>query len=346
MEGWVDLRSDTVTRPTAEMRAAMAAAEVGDDVYGEDPTVRRLEEAAAARVGCEAALFVPSGTMGNQIAIHLHASPGSDVLLESGSHVHRSELGAMAAWTGATARALAGEDGLLSPQALEQAIAPPAYYTARARLLVLENTHNYAGGVVLPQDRKEALIGVARRHRLAVHLDGARLFNAATALGQPAATLAAGCDTVMFCLSKGLGAPVGSMLCGTGEAIGEARVVRKRLGGGMRQAGILAAAGLVALERHVERLAEDHGRARRLAEALAEIPGCALDPSRVTTNIVMASVHPPERLPGLLEALRQRGILAGAMGWGRLRLVTHLDVDDAGIARAVAALRTVAPARV
>ncbi|HEX5045442.1 MAG TPA: GntG family PLP-dependent aldolase [Candidatus Polarisedimenticolaceae bacterium] len=346
MNGAVDLRSDTVTRPTAEMRAAMAAAEVGDDVYGEDPTVRRLEEAAAERMGCEASLFVPSGTMGNQIAVHLHASPGSDVLLEAGSHVHRSELGAMAAWTGATARALPGEEGLLSPETLDQAIGPPAYYTARARLLVLENTHNYAGGVVLPQDRKDALLAVARRNGLAVHLDGARIFNAAAALGLPARELAAGCDTVMFCLSKGLGAPVGSMLCGRAQTIAEGRVVRKRLGGGMRQAGILAAAGLWAMDRHVERLPEDHRRARRLAEVLAELPGYRLDPARVTTNIVMAAVDPPERLPALLEALRARGVLAGAMGWGRLRLVTHLDVDDAGLARAVAALRTLAPARV
>jgi len=346
MEGWVDLRSDTVTRPTAEMRKAMAAAEVGDNVYGEDPTVRRLEETAAARVGCQAALFVPSGTMGNQIAIHLYASPGTDVLLEAGSHVHRSELGAMAAWTGATARALAGEDGLLSPGEVERAIAPPAYYVARATLLVLENTHNFAGGVVLPQERKEALVAVARRHGLAVHLDGARIFNAAAALGLPAAEVAAGCDTVMFCLSKGLGAPVGSLLCGSREAMEEARVVRKRLGGGMRQAGILAAAGLVALERHVDRLAEDHRRARRLAEAVAELPGCVLDPAGVRTNIVIAAVEPGERLPALLEALRGQGVLAGAMGPGRLRLVTHLDVDDAGIGRAVAALRTVAAARV
>jgi threonine aldolase len=252
----------------------------------------------------------------------------------------------MAAWTGATARALPGEDGLLSPEALEQAIGSPAYYTAKARLLVLENTHNYAGGIVLTQDRKEALLAVARRHGLAVHLDGARLFNAAAALGRSARELAAGCDTVMFCLSKGLGAPVGSMLCGSAETIAEGRVVRKRLGGGMRQAGILAAAGLVALDRHVQRLAEDHRRARRLAEVLAELPGFRLDPSRVTTNIVISAVHPPERLPAVLEALRERGILAGAMGWGRLRLVTHLDVDDEGLARAVDALRTVAAARV
>jgi threonine aldolase len=301
--------------------------------------VRRLEEVGAARVGCEAALFVPSGTMGNQIAIQLHASRGSDVLLEAGSHVHRSELGGMAAWSGATARALVTEDGLLTPEAVAQAVAPPLYHLAPTRLLVLENTHNFAGGVVLPQERKEALLSVARRHGLAVHLDGARLFNAAAALGLSPAEVGAGCDTVMFCLSKGLGAPVGSLLCGSASAIREARVIRKRMGGGMRQAGILAAAGLFALEHNVERLAEDHRRARRLADAVAAVPGFGLDPARVTTNIVIAAVQPAERLPEWLEILKRRGVLAGAMGWDRIRFVTHLEVDDAGIERAVAALR-------
>jgi threonine aldolase len=335
----VDLRSDTVTRPTRAMRAAMAEAEVGDDVYGEDPTVRALEEAMAARLGTEASLFVPSGTMGNQIAVHLHATPGSDVLVEAGSHVHRYELGAMAAWTGATARAIPSEDGLLAPEAVEAAIAPPVYYLAPARLLVLENTHNHAGGVVLPQERKRSLLEVARRHGLAVHLDGARVFNAAAALGLPAAELAAGFDTVMSCLSKGLGAPVGSVLCGRREAIAQARVVRKRLGGGMRQAGILAAAGLHALEHHVGRLAEDHARARRLAEALAELPGFRVDPARVATNIVIAAVEPAGRVGEVIDGLASRGVLAGAMGAGRIRFVTHLDVDDAGLERAIAALR-------
>ena len=324
----------------------MASAEVGDDVYGEDPTVRRLEEEAAARVGCEAALFVPSGTMGNQIAIHLQASPGSDVLLEAGSHVYRSELGAMAAWTGATARALAGEDGLLAPESVENAVAPSAYYLARTSLLVLENTHNFAGGVVLPQERKAALLAAARRHGLAVHLDGARVFNAAAALGCTAAEVAAGYDTVMFCLSKGLGAPVGSLLCGARAAIAEARVVRKRLGGGMRQAGILAAAGLVALDRHVARLPEDHRRARRLAEALAALPGFALDPARVVTNIVVAGVAPPRRSADVVAGLKAHGVLAGEWGPEQVRFVTHLDVDDVALDLAVAALRMLSAARV
>jgi threonine aldolase len=346
MEGWVDLRSDTVTRPTTRMRAAMASAEVGDDVYGEDPTVRRLEETAAARLGTESALFVPSGTMGNQIAIHLQAPRGSDVLVEASSHVHRSELGAMAAWTGATARALAGEDGLLAPEVVEAAVPPAVYYLSPARLLVLENTHLHGGGVPLPQDRKEALLAVARRHGLAVHLDGARLFNASIALGVPVAALAEGCDTVMFCLSKGLGAPVGSMLCGGRALLAEARAVRKRLGGGMRQVGILAAAGLVALEDHVERLHEDHARARALAVALAGLPGFDVAPERVRTNIVLAGVRPPLEVPVVLEALRTRGVLAGAWGPDRIRFVTHLDVGDEALGKAVDALRAVAAARV
>jgi threonine aldolase len=336
----VDLRSDTVTRPTAAMRRAMAEAEVGDDVYGEDPTVRALEETAAAMVGHERAMFVPTGTMGNQIAVHLHAPRGSDVLLEAGSHVYNYELGGMAAWSGALPRVLHGEEGLLDPGAVERAVSPATYYMARTRLLVLENTHNHAGGVVLPPDRQRALLATARGRDLAVHLDGARLFNAAAALGRAASELAAGFDSVMVCLSKGLGAPVGSVLCGSQGFVQEARVVRKRMGGGMRQAGILAAGGLHALRHHVDRLVDDHRRARRLAETLASLPGFRIDPHRVETNIVIAGVEPAERLPSVLEGLRARGVLAGGMGPGRIRFVTHLDVDDAGLDRAVEALRT------
>jgi threonine aldolase len=339
--GFVDLRSDTVTRPTPEMRRAMAEAEVGDDVYGEDPTVRRLEEEAASRLAREAAIFVPTGTMGNQIAIHLLSRPGTDVIVESGGHVYNYELGAMAAWSGAMPRVLPGAGGLLDPEAVEKVIFPGPYYMARATLLVLENTHNHAGGVVLPQDRKDALLGVARRHGVAAHLDGARVFNAAAALGVPAADLARGFDTVMFCLSKGLGAPVGSMLCGSRELITEARVIRKRMGGAMRQVGILAAAGLVALRRHVERLAEDHRRAAVLASVLAELPIFRIDAGTVQTNIVIAEVAPPATAEAVLASLKERGILAGGMGPGRVRFVTHLDVDDRGLDRAVAALREV-----
>jgi threonine aldolase len=337
----VDLRSDTVTRPTPEMRRAMAGAEVGDDVYGEDPTVRWLEEVAAERVGHEAALFVPTGTMGNQIAIHLLSRRGTDVIVEAGSHVYNYELGAMAAWSGAMPRVLQGTQGLLDPDAVATAAAPGPYYMARATLLVLENTHNHAGGVVLPTDRKDALLAAVRRHGLSAHLDGARIFNAAAALGTAAPELARGFDTVMFCLSKGLGAPVGSLLCGSRALVAEARVVRKRMGGAMRQVGVLAAAGLVALERHVERLADDHRRAARLASVLAELPAFRIDPTAVRTNIVIAEVVPPATAERVLAELLQRGVLAGGMGPGRVRFVTHLDVDDGALDRAIRSLREV-----
>jgi threonine aldolase len=335
----VDLRSDTVTRPTPAMREAMARAEVGDDVYGEDPTVRRLEERAAELTGHEAALFVPTGSMGNQIAINLQTRPGSDVLVEQGSHVYCYELGAMAAWSGALPRVLRGRRGLLEPEQVAAAIAPEIYYMAPSALLVLENSHNHAGGVVLPPALLESLVAAARKGGLRIHLDGARIFNAAAALGIDARRLAAGVDTVMFCLSKGLGAPVGSMLCGDAELMGEARVVRKRMGGGLRQAGVLAAAGLHALEQHVGRLPEDHARAARLARALAELPQFEIDPATVQTNIVIAALRRPGDTDRLIAALRAEGVLAGAMGPGRIRFVTHLDVDDAGLERALRVLR-------
>jgi len=338
----VDLRSDTVTRPVPAMREAMARDEVGDDVYGEDPTVNRLEHAAAERAGHEAALFVPSGTMGNQIAIHLLGRRGCDVLVEEGSHVYRYELGAMAAWSGALPRVIRGERGLISPRQVTEAIAPAVYYMAPATLLVLENTQNHAGGTVLDPAAHSALVARAREHGLGVHLDGARIFHAAIAAGVDVRRLTEGVDTVMFCLSKGLGAPVGSVLCGGADLVREARVVRKRMGGGMRQAGVLAAAGLWALEHHVDRLAEDHTRAARLARALAANPLFDVEPELVRTNIVVAGVREAERTDALLAALRDAGILAGTMGRGRIRFVTHLDVDDAGLGRAIAALDALA----
>ncbi|ANM28882.1 threonine aldolase [Acidobacteria bacterium Mor1] len=337
----VDLRSDTVTRPTAAMRRAMAEAEVGDDVYGEDPTVRRLEEQAAEWTGQPAALFVPTGTMGNQCAIHLQASPGADVLVERESHVYLYELGAMAALSGATPRALDGERGRLTPGAVSAAVSPDLYYMAPTRLLVLENTHNHAGGVVVGAEHQNALIDEARRHRLAVHLDGARVFHAAAASGRPLPDFTSRVDTVMFCLSKGLGAPLGSMLCGSVELMREARVIRKRFGGGMRQAGIVAAAGLYALEHHVERLADDHRRARKLAEAVAELDPFELDPAAVETNILIADVRPGYDAGALLASLRESGLVAGPMGPGRIRFVTHLEIDDEALERAIATLRRV-----
>ena len=340
--GYVDLRSDTVTRPTEAMRRAMAAAEVGDDVYGEDPTARRLEEHAAQAVGHEAALFVPTGTMGNQIAIHVLASSGTEVLVDEGSHVYNYELGAMAAWTGALPRVLHGERGIPTPEGIALALWPPEEYYTRASLLILENTHNHAGGVVLRPERQAALIASARRAGLGVHLDGARVWNAAVALGVPVPALASGFDSVMFCLSKGLGAPVGSMLCGSRDLMREARIVRKRLGGGMRQVGVLAAAGLVALENPGPRLEADHRRAKRLAAGMAGLPFLRCDPGAVETNIVIAEVVPPASDARILESLRRRDVLAGTLGPGRIRFVTHSDVDDRDIERALDALHAIA----
>ena len=341
MSGVVDLRSDTLTKPSPGMRDAMARAEVGDDVYGEDPTVRRLEEAAAERLGHEAAIFVPTGTMGNQVAINLHTTPGCDVLVEQGTHVYCYELGAMTAWSGVVPRVLIGEAGRLRPEQIEGAVAPEIYYMSPTALLVLENSHNNAGGTVLSADQQAALIDRARTHGLKVHLDGARIFNAAASLDLPVSRLSENCDTVMFCLSKGLGAPVGSMLCGDADSIRQARVVRKRMGGGLRQVGVLAAAGLYALEHNVSRLADDHARARRLAETLAEHPAFEIDPETVQTNILVATLEDPTRTDEVLERLSGDGLIAGAMGPGRIRFVTHLDVDDTDLDRAAEIIRKI-----
>jgi len=339
MSGFVDLRSDTVTRPSAAMRRAMAEAEVGDDVYGEDATVNALQEEAAALMGFPAALFVPSGTMANLIAVLLHAQRGTEVVVETNSHVYNYELASMAAYGGVLARVVAGRRGVPDPAEVELLCRAKAYYHAPVTLVVLENTHNHAGGAVLPMAAKESLIAAARAHRVPVHLDGARVLNAAIALGRPAADVVSGFDSASFCLSKGLGAPVGSLLCGTEEFVRAARIARKRLGGGMRQAGVLAAAGRIALRDNVSRLAEDHARARRLAEALVGIPGLRIDPADVETNTVIAEIDPKDALPAWIEHLREGGVLASTMGPGRLRFVTHLDVDDAGIDRAIAVLR-------
>ena len=339
MSALVDLRSDTVTRPSAAMRRAMAEATVGDDVYGDDPTVLALEEDAAALMGFEAALFVPSGTMGNLIAVQLHARRGTEAIVEASSHIYNYELGAMAAYGGVLPRVVAGVRGVPDPAEVDVLCRKKAYYHAPVTLLLLENTHNHAGGAVLPMDRKQALLATARAHGVPVHLDGARVLNAAIALSLRPAQVVSEFDSVLFCLSKGLGAPVGSLLCGTAAFIEEARVVRKRLGGGMRQVGVLAAAGRIALKDNVLRLALDHARARRLAEALAGIPGLRIDPALVETNIVIADVDPPDAVTSWLAHLRRGGVLAGTMGPGRMRLVTHLDVDDAGLDRAIALLR-------
>lgn len=334
----IDLRSDTVTRPTPAMRRAMADAEVGDDVFREDPTVRRLEEEAAALLGKETALFVPTGTMGNQIAVNVWTRPGQEVVLEERSHIFNYEMAAMAAWSGVVARPVPGIDGFPNPEAIRQAIRPPVYYLAQTGLIALENTHNMAGGTLLPAGRAEAVAAVGRDRRIPLHLDGARIFNAAAALDRPAAELAAPFDSVMFCLSKGLGAPVGSILAGPRDFIEAALRVRKRLGGGMRQAGVLAAAGLVAL-RGAGRLAEDHANARHLAERLAAIRGVTIDPARVQTNIVVFGVQDSEKSASEVSRLWQEaGVLALAIDEQRVRAVTHYDVDRTMIDRAGEAL--------
>jgi threonine aldolase len=319
------------------MREAMAAAEVGDDVYGEDPTVNRLEERSAELMGREAAVFVPTGTMGNQIAIHLHTQPGSEVVAEAGAHIFNFEMGAMAALSGTLPRPVETADGILDPEQVEAAIQPPAGYRTPTSLVVLENSHNLAGGRVTPPARMAELVAVARRHGLPIHLDGARIHNSATALGVTAAELANGCDTVMFCLSKGLGAPVGSMLVGDADTITEARRVRKLFGGGMRQAGIIAAAGLVALDEVLPMLANDNRRAHDLAVGLAGIPAIVLDPETVDTNIVFFSLADtaPMDAADLAARLAVGGVLCHPLGRDSIRMVTHYHISDDDITRTV-----------
>lgn len=336
----VDLRSDTVTQPTPEMRRAMARAEVGDDVYGEDPTVRALEELAASLVGKEAALFVPSGTMGNQAAVLTHTARGDEVVVEQEAHIYWYEAGGMALLSGVQVRPLRGERGALDPQDVEAAIRPADVHFPRTSLVCLENTHNRAGGTVWPSDRLDAVCRVAHGSDCAVHLDGARIFNAQIATGTSAARLAAGADSVMFCLSKGLAAPVGSILAGSHDFIGRARKSRKVLGGAMRQAGMMAAAGIVALRTMVDRLAEDHEQARRLAEGLAVVPGLQVDPRQVETNMVMVGLKGSGA--DFCRALAGRGVKAGLMDRHRVRLVTHKDVAREDIDYAVAAIAAVA----
>lgn len=343
VETVIDLRSDTLTKPSAEMRAAMAAAEVGDDVYGEDPTVNRLEARAAEIFGREAAVFVPTGTMGNQIAIRLHTRPGQEIICESRSHILDWEMATAASFSGCLIRPVVADRGILTWEHIEPVIyAKGSTFRAATGLIEIENTANLAGGTVTPLAVLEEIWAGARRRSLPVHLDGARIFNAATTLGgdvfENARTLTRGFDTVMFCLSKGLGAPVGSMLVGSRDAIAEARVYRKALGGGMRQAGVLAAAGLIALEKMSLRLHEDHANARMLAETLAQIPEVEIDIEAVQTNIVIFKLK--TRKPAELVAnLKSRGILISTVGPRAVRLVTHVDVDREACTYAAARLK-------
>lgn len=320
----------------------MAEAAVGDDVYGEDPTVNRLEQVAASVFGREAALFVPTGTMGNQIAIKVHTQPGQEVICEERAHVFNWEMATLSSFSGCIVRPVAAEAGNLTWEHVRKVVAPKIYYRAQTGLIVLENTHNMAGGTVSPVDAMEEVCRNARAVGIATHLDGARIFNAATYLGRPVAEITKEFDSVMFCLSKGLGAPVGSMLVGSKAFTEKARIYRKALGGGMRQAGVLAAAGLIALEHGAQRLHEDHANARFLADALGQMPGVRIDPAAVHTNILIFEIaRPGLTSPEVTRRLMEQNVLASGINQQTIRLVTHMDVDRAGCERAVEALRTV-----
>ena len=342
----LDFRSDTVTRPTPGMRAAMAAAEVGDDVFDDDPTVHRLQERVAALAGKEAALFVPSGTMANLIAVRLHCRPGDEFLAEAESHVCIYEQGGYAKLNGASVRTAAGEYGVLRPEQLEALIHPDNPHFPRTRLLWLENTHNRGGGRVQPCAGVEAMCRWARDRGLAAHLDGARLLNAVVESGIAAADWARHFDTLSLCFSKGLGAPVGSAIAGPKDLIRQAVRFRKVFGGGMRQAGVLAAAALYALDHHVARLAEDHANARRLAAGIRQIDGLRLDPDVVETNMVFFHVDPAWGTAAeFAAALLARGLAMVVAGPTRLRTVTHLDVDQQAVDQALAILADAAAMR-
>ena len=342
MSDLIDLRSDSVTRPTEAMRRAMAEAVVGDDVFGEDPTVSRLEQLAAQILGKEASLFLPSGTMGNTIAVKLHTRHGQEVICEARSHVLNYELAMMAWFSGCLARPVHSEDGILQWGQVRDEIRSPAPFRAPTALVSLENTHITAGGTVIPTEVMEEICDGVHDLGLKVHLDGARIFNAAVALGKSPRELTAKADTVMVCISKGLGAPVGALLAGTAEAIAAGRLYRKRLGGGMRQSGVLAAAGLIALQDMQGRLEEDHHNARFLADALGHVPGIQV-PHRVETNIVIFDVAGTGLSGAEFGArLKQRGILINAVGATQLRLLTHYDAGRLACERALAAIEEVA----
>ncbi len=332
----IDLRSDTVTRPTEQIRRAMLDAPVGDDVFGEDPTVNRLEEYVAALLGKEAAIYCPSGTMTNQIGVYVGTGRGDEVLLHEDAHIFRYEAGAPALLSGVQVRPLPGEGGIVSPETLRSAVRPENVHFPRPKLLCLENTHNVAGGKVFPLENFASVAAEARGLGIKIHLDGARLFNAAVAAGLPAGEWCEHADTVSVCSSKGLGAPVGSLLAGDGETIREARRARKAFGGGMRQAGVIAAASLHAFEHHIERLAEDHERARNLAAGL-EKSGYTVEPPE--TNIVLVEVGEAE---AFLRALAEQGVLATPWGKSTVRMCTHLDIGDEEITAVVEAASRVA----
>lgn len=345
MHDFVDLRSDTMTLPTPEMREAMARAEVGDDVWGEDPTVQRLEATAAARLGKEGGLLVTSGTMGNLVSVVAHTQSGQEVMLDLDSHIYNNEVAGGTVVGHVQMRPVKTERGFLTPEQVQEALRPANIHIPPTGLVCLENTHNRHGGTCCTPEEIAAVAAVAHAAGVPVHVDGARLFNAAVALKRDPREFAAPVDSVTFCLSKGLGAPVGSVVCGSAAFVERARRVRKMVGGGMRQAGILAAAGLVALERMVGRLADDHANARTLAEGLATLPGLAVDLASVQTNIVIVRVDRGERARStaataeLVSGCAARKVKVHAMGPTAIRCVTHKDVDAEDIRRALDAFR-------
>ena len=336
----IDLRSDTVTKPTPAMREAMARAEVGDDIYGEDPTVNRLQEVGAALVGKRAALFVPSGTLGNQLCLRAHAEPGREVIVEGQCHIIRYEQGAAAALAGVQLHWVGGRQGLMTAEQVEAAIRPIDPYSIQTALICIENTHNAGGGTIYPLATIQAIRAVANAHRVPMHLDGARLFNAVVASGVSAAAYAHYFETVTFCLSKGLGAPAGSLIATDDLTILERlRRFRRMYGGAMRQSGILAAAGLYAMEHHIPRLANDHAHATRLAARLHQIASVAINPAAVETNILFFDVHHPRlTASAFVTALRQEGVLLNAVNAKTCRAVTHLDVSTDAIDQAADAI--------
>ncbi len=343
-EAIIDLRSDTVTRPTPGMRAAIQAAEVGDDVFNDDPTVNRLEERVAALLGKEAALFVPSGTMSNQICLKAQTQPGDELICDVNCHIYNYEAGGPAVLSGVTCRTLEGDGGVLDVSQLEDKIRPVNEHLVRTRMVALENTHNRGGGKIYPLEKIQAVSAWARQHGLVMHLDGARLWNAIVATGIPAREWADEFDSVSVCFSKGLGAPIGSALAGARAFVARARHIRKLFGGGMRQAGVAAAGALYALDHHVDRLAEDHRNARAIAGAVAETPGLRLDPPEVETNLIFFKVDPElGTAPQLAAALKQRGVLVLPTGPQTLRACTHLDVSAAQAERAADLIRKLVP---
>lgn len=339
---FIDLRSDTVTKPSSGMRQAMAEAEVGDDVFGEDPTVNRLQEVVAELLGKEAALFVPSGTMGNEICIKCHTRPGDEVICESGCHIFNYESGAASFLSGVQMRPILGNKGVITAEEVERCINPPQDHFPRTAVITIENTHNGAGGTIFPLEELAHLYELARQRNLKLHVDGARIWNASVATGIALREYAQYCDSISVCFSKGLGAPVGSAVAGSREFIVEAHRLRKLYGGGMRQVGILAAGALYALEHNFQRLTEDHENAQFLAQGLSEIAGISLDLESVQTNIVIFDIkHSGRSVAQVLEMLKRQGVLLVPFGRTTLRAVTHLDVNRQDIEQALAVFREI-----